>query len=44
MGVLAHSGCLEAVEMAAQHCDELRRVFECIDADEGGVVPSVVVS
>jgi hypothetical protein len=44
MGVLAGSGCLEATEMAAQHFDELRRVFKQIDADEGGVVPSVGMS
>jgi hypothetical protein len=28
VGVLARSGCLETLEMAAHHCDELHRILE----------------
>jgi len=34
VGVEARSSGFEAMEVAAQHCDELRCVFERVDADE----------
>ena len=44
MGVEAHSSSFEAMEVTAQHCDELRSVFKRVDADEGGVAPSADMS
>ena len=44
MGVEVHGGSFEAVEVAAQHCDELHCIFECVDADERGVAPCVGMS
>ncbi len=37
MGVMACGGSFDAMEVATQHCDELRCIFELVDADEGGV-------
>ena len=34
MGVMAHGGCFNVVEVATQYCDELHCEFERVDADE----------
>ena len=37
VGVVATGSSFDVVEVATQHCDELRCVFEQVDADERGV-------